>query len=44
VFVCGFFFLPHGSAAERPNVLIVITDDQGFGDFGAHGNPVIKTP
>ena len=31
-------------AADRPNVLIVITDDQGFGDLGAHGNPVIKTP
>jgi arylsulfatase A-like enzyme len=31
-------------AAERPNVLIVITDDQGFGDLGAHGNPVLKTP
>src|SRR5262245_41159407 len=30
-------------AAERPNVLIVITDDQGYGDLGAHGNPVIKT-
>src|SRR5438445_2103673 len=32
------------SAADRPNVLLVITDDQGFGDLGAHGNPVIKTP
>lgn len=32
------------SAADRPNVLVVITDDQGFGDLGAHGNPVIRTP
>jgi arylsulfatase A-like enzyme len=31
-------------AADAPNVLIVITDDQGFGDLGAHGNPVLKTP
>jgi arylsulfatase A-like enzyme len=30
--------------AERPNVLVVITDDQGFGDLGVHGNPVLKTP
>ena len=30
--------------AASPNVLIVITDDQGFGDLGVHGNPVIKTP
>jgi arylsulfatase A-like enzyme len=31
-----------GSAA--PNVLVVITDDQGFGDLGVHGNPILKTP
>jgi arylsulfatase/arylsulfatase A len=31
-------------AADRPNVLIVISDDQGYGDLGFHGNPVLKTP
>jgi arylsulfatase A-like enzyme len=31
-------------AADPPNVLIVMTDDQGFGDLGVHGNPVIRTP
>jgi arylsulfatase A-like enzyme len=29
---------------RRPNVLILLTDDQGFGDMSCHGNPVLKTP
>ncbi len=32
------------AADKRPNVLVIITDDQGWGDFGFHGNPHLKTP
>lgn len=27
-----------------PNVIVVMTDDQGYGDLAAHGNPVVETP
>lgn len=29
---------------KKPNVIIVMTDDQGLGDFSFMGNPVLKTP
>jgi arylsulfatase A-like enzyme len=50
LFLAGCVVLqPSGDAKARaepprPNVLIIITDDQGHGDLGIHGNPVIKTP
>ena len=29
---------------QKPNVILVITDDQGYNDIAAHGNPILQTP
>ena len=32
------------AAASRPNIILIMTDDQGYGDLSIHGNPVLETP
>lgn len=46
-----YFFLPillfscnNNLETKSPNVIIVITDDQGYGDIGYNGNPHLITP
>lgn len=29
---------------DQPNVILIMSDDQGWGDFGTHGNTIIETP
>ena len=46
-------FLPVGArpvdgccvqAADRPNIVVILTDDQGWGDLHLHGNSALSTP
>lgn len=34
----------HANENERLNILFILTDDQGYGDIGRHGHPLLKTP
>jgi arylsulfatase A-like enzyme len=30
--------------AAKPNIIFILTDDQGYGDLGRHGHPSLETP
>lgn len=42
--VAGMLALPFASAADPPNVILIVTDDQRPDTIAAHGNAVIRTP
>lgn len=45
---CSFLFFTGSTCTvakpSKPNVLFILSDDQGWGDLAAHGNPVLRTP
>lgn len=44
VAACSFFADAAELAGAKPNVILVITDDQGYAPVGRHGHPWIQTP
>lgn len=41
---CLLFCIQAIAAADKPNIILVMPDDVGYGDYACLGNPVIRTP
>ncbi len=37
-------FADESPAAKKPNIIFILSDDQGYGDVARHGHPLLKTP
>jgi len=44
IFISSLFIVNAQANDERPNIILVMADDQGYGDAGYTGHPIVQTP
>jgi arylsulfatase A-like enzyme len=44
LFLGGLLIVSGAAETSKPNIIIILTDDQGFGELGVTGNPIVRTP
>lgn len=44
LYTIGTFGVLASNPSDKPNIIVVLADDQGWGDMGYNGHPVIQTP
>ena len=45
IFLCVLYLLiPYAHAQDKPNIVVIMTDNQGYGDLGAYGGLRAETP
>ena len=42
--ILSTFFVANGQKNKKPNIIIILSDDQGWGDLGFNGNLTVATP
>ena len=44
IWLSGFTFTVCATAGEKPNIVLMMADDQGWAQVGYNGHPHLKTP
>ena len=43
-YLLSFWIAISSCGVKEPNLILIMTDDQGYGDLRCHGNPILNAP